>query len=508
MKPIINQLKNITLLAGALILSLVMSCKDEYSALYTSEVTAAFTADNTEIFTGEPVAFTDSSIGEITHWSWIFEGATPELSTEQNPTITYSEAGTYKVTLVVSNTFHTNQLVMSEYITVTAAPMPVTADFSSDKVSILSGNSIKFTDNSTGSPTEWAWEFYDGSGTSLTSTEQNPEITFEVPGTYSVKLTAANSKYSGEEIKENYIEVIDASQVSADFSANKTMIYAGQQISFADISVGNATGWAWTFEGGLPSSSAEQNPTVTYNTYGKYKVTLIASNSVNSSTKEIEGYITVIPSTGLVAFLPFNSSAVDEGPNSLTITSGSTVAFSGTDRNNNNDATAVFDGNSVIKIEPSNNKQFVSSYSVGVWFKTDNADERWIWTEGRQDDIFAWFRLNNNTTTRIYSFNSQTSSGIINVTSDEDTPLSDGEWHYAVCVRDASAATSYLYIDGILVKSKTVTIQDLTNSYGFLIGGKNNAVDDIINLFIGQIDDLVIYDRALTQDEVTMLSTK
>jgi PKD repeat protein len=43
---------------------------------------------------------------------------------------------------------------------------------------------VKFTDQSTGSPTQWNWNFGDGN----TSTDQNPQHTYPTAGTYNVGL--------------------------------------------------------------------------------------------------------------------------------------------------------------------------------------------------------------------------------------------------------------------------------------------------------------------------------
>ena len=56
-------------------------------------------------------------------------------------------------------------------------------------------------------------------------------------------------------------------------------------ISFTDLSSGNPDSWYWTFEGGTPSTSIEQNPTVTYSSSGTFDVSLVAYN--NDGEKEI-----------------------------------------------------------------------------------------------------------------------------------------------------------------------------------------------------------------------------
>ena len=84
-----------------------------------------------------------------------------------------------------------------------------------------------------------------------------------------------------------------------------------------DKTLGTVEEWEWTFEGGTPASSVEQNPVVQYNNPGKYKVTLKAKNSVNSSTKEKEGYVYVVSAEKLVLYLPFDGDNKDAGPNQL-----------------------------------------------------------------------------------------------------------------------------------------------------------------------------------------------
>ena len=83
------------------------------------------------------------------------------------------------------------------------------------------------------------------------------------------------------------MNIIDKNSVAADITADRRMVIEGGVISFKDTSLGRPTRWNWTFEGGTPSTSNEQNPTVTYSTAGKYKVTL-----VRASLSELEIEVT------------------------------------------------------------------------------------------------------------------------------------------------------------------------------------------------------------------------
>jgi PKD repeat protein len=79
---------------------------------------AAFSADNSIICidTNNTVNFRDESSPAGTSWAWTFEGGSPETSTAQNPTVTYAAAGTFDVTLVVTNSFGFDTLTESNYI--------------------------------------------------------------------------------------------------------------------------------------------------------------------------------------------------------------------------------------------------------------------------------------------------------------------------------------------------------------------------------------------------------
>jgi len=87
-------------------------------------ITADFTADKFEIEEGDSITFTDISTGEPTSWNWTFEGGEPASSTEQNPTVSYSVAGTYEVSLTITNGDAEDTETKVNYITVNEKPVP------------------------------------------------------------------------------------------------------------------------------------------------------------------------------------------------------------------------------------------------------------------------------------------------------------------------------------------------------------------------------------------------
>jgi len=86
---------------------------------------------------------------------------------------------------------------------------------------------------------------------------------------------------------------VDLLLPKADFIADKTTIIVGESVNFTDLSTGYPTEYNWTFTGGTPQTSSEQNPTVFYNEVGVYDVTLTVTNEDGSDSEIKTGYITV-----------------------------------------------------------------------------------------------------------------------------------------------------------------------------------------------------------------------
>ena len=79
----------------------------------------------------------------------------------------------------------------------------------------------------------------------------------------------------------------------ADFIGNPTSVMEGQTVSFTDQSLNNPTSWSWSFPGGNPTTSTDQNPVITYPTIGTYDVSLTVSNSAGSDSHTKTAYIDI-----------------------------------------------------------------------------------------------------------------------------------------------------------------------------------------------------------------------
>ncbi len=125
------------------------------------------------------VDFTNNSVNEESV-EWNF--GTGDISTEENPSYTFSEPGTYTITLIAHIPFLCG-VDDTAVITVEVYSYPE-ADFSSTPIPGSVFTPTIFTDLSTDAAT-WFWEFGDGA----TSDEQNPEHQYILPGIYEVCLT-------------------------------------------------------------------------------------------------------------------------------------------------------------------------------------------------------------------------------------------------------------------------------------------------------------------------------
>ncbi len=117
------------------------------------------------------------------------------------------------------------------------------------------------------------------------------DITYSAFGYYPQTIENVN-------ILNKELTIVDVQLVSGnlivDFSASSTNISIGSSIDFIDMSFGNIISWEWTFEGGTPSGSTQQNPTgIQYPDEGSFDVSLTVSDGANTQTITKEDYITV-----------------------------------------------------------------------------------------------------------------------------------------------------------------------------------------------------------------------
>ncbi|HEY3363403.1 MAG TPA: PKD domain-containing protein [Methanosarcina sp.] len=273
-------------LSGLLVLLLVVGSS---IAMAAGSPQASFKSNATNGYTPLSVQFTDKSTGSnITSWSWDFGDG--ETSIDKSPVHTYTKAGTYTVSLTVTDeNGETDTDEETDYMTVKPGPDPTkpVANFSGSPVSGNAPLNVKFTDMSTGKINSWYWDF----GDKTHSNSKNPSHIYKKYGSYSVTLTVKDTTkgLSNTITKSQYINVTELPV--ADFKMNTSSGYDPLTVQFTDKSAYAAT-WSWDFGDG--ATSTEKNPIHTYLKAGTYTVKLTVTSATKQTSSKLDT-VTVVP---------------------------------------------------------------------------------------------------------------------------------------------------------------------------------------------------------------------
>lgn len=398
----------------------------------------------------------------------------------------------------------------------TEQKIQVYADFAASKTTAEAGETIQFTDASLGNPESWEWTFQGGSPSS--STNQNPSVSFAEDGVYSVCLMVQRGEDKDKTTKSGFITigdgVVTSVQLFANFSVNNGEIQEGNSAQFTDESIGVPTAWEWTFEGGTPSTSTDQNPNVSYDKAGIYSVCLIAKDGQNQDKTTKIAYIVVDYdlSAGLLAYYPFNGNANDESENSNDgVVSGATLT---TDRLGNVNSAYSFDGvNDFIEVPHDNslnintNKFTLSSWVMVSDFNPSLCESNAIFykSEGSQVGSFSLYYDDNlegngcrdfDVTRMRFKTGFVPTTGRVAIAG--TTSISPNFWYYVSSTYDGSRLV--IYVNGIEELS-IVADKAVANNTASLFIGKHNFTSFTYHAN-AKIDEIRIYDRVLSVDEI------
>lgn len=247
---------------------------------------ANFTFDNNNGCDSMYVNFTNTSSADAISWNWDFGNTI--TSTLQNPPIQfYGSPGNYNVQLTVENSngcTHSRTRVLTVY----QSPVPA---FTPTSVCV---NAIAtFFDNSTsaiGDPIiSWNWDFDDGT----TSTQQNPNHIYSLPGFYDMILIVNTAFCSGTDTVQINVENIPVANFTTDINNG----CADLLVNFTNTSSINAVNFSWNFGDGSPLDTNSNPSHLFTNTFGTdttYQVQLIAQTTFGCTDTSINP-ITVFP---------------------------------------------------------------------------------------------------------------------------------------------------------------------------------------------------------------------
>lgn len=241
---------------------------------------------------GDAITFQNLSTN-ASSYNWDFGDG--NFSTSVNPTHTYSDTGTYIVTLIASNPNAVDTFSLPVFVTDSNA---IISYFTYSPQYPCYGDTITFY-NTSYNATSYTWDFGDGN----TSTVQDTVYAYANPGTYTVKLIATKSGASDTMMVQiKYAEIPTASFITVDSVVTSPVI-------FTNTSTGTdaSTTYYWDFGfGASPATSTEENPIVSYSFKGDKTVYLIAYNSAGCSSTYVTSIdVTNIDTSSVVSYFSF-----------------------------------------------------------------------------------------------------------------------------------------------------------------------------------------------------------
>lgn len=240
--------------------------KKDYISVYEFP-SADFSINDTEICSNTLVQFTDLSqanSGQLTSWVWDFGNG--KTSTDQHPTITYPESGSFPVSLLVKNEFGCTDNVIRQNLIKVQAP-----DVSFDGSNLLACGAPHTADFvSTGNMTgDHLWLFGDGN----TSTEVNPSHTYTTDGSFSVSHIITDQQGCTDTLRKESlvgigVNTLSAYVVDSSVCVNDTAFFISNAPQNSQIT--------WDFGNGQTDTTT--NPYIRYSSPGTYTVTAHVSD--------------------------------------------------------------------------------------------------------------------------------------------------------------------------------------------------------------------------------------
>ena len=252
-------------------------------------------------FTTMNVTFNSTSSGDIVSWMWDFGDG--NFSEEENPNHTFLDPLVYEVCLTVTDDQDCVDTICDK-VRFSNEVCIAGFDYIQNDLDFIFLNTSDYEDPET----EILWTFDDGSLSTLTDSVAH---TFEL-GIYTVCIEITSDSCSA-----TYCEQIDLSDpcllITPNFIAD--VDEPNLTVNFTDLSTGEPDTWLWGFGDG--TTSPEQNPSHTYDSFGDYNVCLFVQQSDESCSKSICRKISV-GITGVVEIEKFKTLTIYPNPSQVT----------------------------------------------------------------------------------------------------------------------------------------------------------------------------------------------
>jgi gliding motility-associated-like protein len=262
------------------------------SCIYLAGATAVVTADITQGCSPLQVCFAATNSNSINYIWADGSGNSSGIDLTGSYCFTYTAPGNYAASVQLTDNSNCTYSYFIDSIIITGD----TALYAYSPSNICGSGLVTFDNQSTYNPNSiWAWDFDDpASGTSNSSSLENPTHTFSQPGSYIVSLTSS----SGGGCSSLFIDTIIVNpSPTVDFTNASTGLCENTLLNFTNVStsISPITVYSWNFDfpSNTPSNlSSLPNPTHTYTAAGDYDIRLIVQ-SANGCTDTIIKTITL-----------------------------------------------------------------------------------------------------------------------------------------------------------------------------------------------------------------------
>jgi PKD repeat protein len=295
------------------------------------------------------VAFSGSAAGGAAPYSYAWTFGDGTTSTAQNPGHIFTAAGTYTVSLTVTDAGA--RTASASALTITVSPVLNL----SDSASTGGGDAplaVNFTSTPSGglAPYGYIWTFGDGGS----ATGQNPSHTYTAPGTYSANLTVTDA--NGTTASASALSITVHGPLAATASASPLAGDAPVTVAFTGTPSGGTPpySYAWTF--GDSTTSTSQNSSHTYTAVGTYSAILTVTDVIGARATASALTITVNPLPSATAAANRNSGNAPVSVSFTSAISGGTAPFSF--------AWVFGDGSSATSQNPSHTYTSADTYNV------------------------------------------------------------------------------------------------------------------------------------------------
>jgi hypothetical protein len=309
---------------------------------------------------------------------------------------------------------------------------------------------------------------------------------------------------SGSSPDSNSISVTTGLPLPEAPVASNAILVAYSSFSAHWTASTNATGYTITLTNTDLGTSVNIDPgnNTSYNFTGllsntNYSYTVTANNSSGSSAASNAKTVkTLLITSGLLARYDFSGDATDSSGNNRNGTvTGATLA---SDRFNVANRAYSFGSGKYIELGTWFN---YSNFTISLWVNQTSAptggDNLYDIIDNNHDLTRSWTVQSGGTNSSYAFLTFNTATGNVGA----NVSMSQNQWYHLVFVKDGTVQK--VYRNNVLVDSKTVATTltyDGTQKLGLGRWGGNN-----LRNFPGLIDDVVIYNRGLTTDEINSL---